>query len=193
MCIVDIHTQRQCHENIKKNRPEDLDLEENVKKAIAAVKEDGVSVRAASKLHGVGRMTLQSRLSEGAKPIKSVGGQLSLPKEAEMELAECLKIKARWGFGNTTKEVKHLVKSFVDSNITQETPTGAYLRKYCKFKSDNLPGEDWCTSFMRRYRLSCKLPSSLEKTRKSAASDPEIIYEYFDNVNSEIMKLKNPK
>ena len=43
---------------------------------------------------------------------------------------------------------------------------------------------------MRRYNLSCKLPSSLEKSRKSAASDPEIIYEYFDNIKTEINRLK---
>ena len=98
-------------------------------------------------------------------------------------------MKAKWGFGNSTTEVKHFVKTFVDTNISEDTPTGAYLRKYCKFKN-NLPGEDWCTSFMRKYRLSCKLPSSLEKSRKSAASDPEVIYEYFGNVKAEIDRLK---
>ena len=79
-----------------------------------------------------------------------------------MELAECLKVKAKWGFGNSTTEVKHFVKTLVDTNISEDTPTGAYLRKYCKFKN-NLPGEDWCISFMRRYRLSCKLPSSRKR------------------------------
>ena len=53
-----------------------------------------------------------------------------------------------------------------------------------------MPGDDWCTVFLRRYRLSCKLLSTLEKSRKSAASDPEIIYEYFDILDAEIKRLQ---
>ena len=148
-------------------KPEDKDLEEKIEKALKAIKEEGVSVRTAAKLHGVGRMTLQRRLATGEKPKKSVGGQLSLPKEAEMELAEYLKIKANGGFGNILNELKQLVRLYVDANSCEDTPIGTYLRKYCKFKN-SMPGEDWCTAFMRRYRLSCKIPSTLEKSRKSA-------------------------
>ncbi|MPC91202.1 hypothetical protein E2C01_086221 [Portunus trituberculatus] len=79
-------------------KPENKDHEENLEKA---VKEDKVSVRTAAKMQGIARTSLQQRLATGEKPKKTVGGQLSLPKEAEMELAECLKIKAKWGFGNS--------------------------------------------------------------------------------------------
>ena len=112
--------------NYVRVKPKDEDVEEKIEKAIKAVK-DGVSVRGTAKIHGVCRMTLQRRLATGEKPHKSVGGQLSLPKEAEMELAKCLKIKAKWGFGNTITELKDLVKSFVDANIAEDSPTGMYL------------------------------------------------------------------
>ena len=81
----------------KRTRPQDSDLEENIKKAVAAVKGGGMSVRTAAKLYNVGRMTLQ-RSDSIKKASEECGGQLSLPKEAEMELAECLKVKAKWGF-----------------------------------------------------------------------------------------------
>ena len=106
----------------KRTKPHDSDLEENIRKAVAAVKDNSMSVRAAAKLHNVGRMILQRRVTEPEKPLKSVGGQLSLPKEAEMELAECLKVKAKWGFGNSITEIKSFVKIYVDTNITEDTP-----------------------------------------------------------------------
>lgn len=43
---------------------------------------------------------------------------------------------------------------------------------------------------MNRWGLSSKIPSSLEKTRKSAASDPNVIYGYFDTVESLLVRLK---
>ena len=75
----------------KRTKPQDSDLEENIKKAVAAVKDGVMSVRAAAKLYNVGRMTLQRRVAVSENPLKSVGGQLSLPKEAEMELASASK------------------------------------------------------------------------------------------------------
>lgn len=173
----------------KKVKPEDKNLKDNLEKAIKAVKEDKVSVRAAAKLHGVSRTSLQRRLNPVEKLTKSVGGQLSIPKDAEIELAQCLKLKSKWGFGNTIKELRQFVKMYVDQNITKETEIGKYLRKYCKF-TNNMPGEDWCTAFLRRYRLSSKLPSTLEKSRKSAATDPEIIYGYFDILDTEMQGLQ---
>ena len=56
----------------KRTRPQDSDLEENIKKAVAAVKDGGMSVRTAAKLYNVGRMTLQRRVTVSKKPLKSV-------------------------------------------------------------------------------------------------------------------------
>ena len=132
---------------------------------------------------------IQKSFPEGRKP--------SLPKECEDELALCLKAKARWGFGSTRDEVRDLVKEYVTKNKDTETDlrkhclylrNSLYLRKYCQFKN-NKPGEDWLVGFMRRYRLSSKKPSTLEKTRKIAASDPEIIYGYFDLLEEEVKRL----
>ena len=79
----------------KRTRPQDSDLEENIKKAVAAVKDGGMSVRTAAKC---GQDDPAKESDSIKKASEECGGQLSLPKEAEMELAECLKVKAKWGF-----------------------------------------------------------------------------------------------
>ncbi|XP_045124798.1 MFS-type transporter clz9-like [Portunus trituberculatus] len=78
---------------------------------------------------------------------------------------------------------------YVDNNIYEDTEIGSYLKKYCKYRN-NIPEADWCTAFLRRYKLSRKLPSSFEKTRKSAASDPEVIYGYFDILEAEMKRFQ---
>ena len=44
--------------------------------------------------------------------------------------------------------------------------------------------------FMKRYKLSVKTPSALEKVRKSASSDPNIIYTYFQTLEYVMTRLK---
>jgi len=44
------------------------------------------------------------------------------------------------------------------------------------------------TEFMRRWNFSNKLPSTLEKTQKLAASDPEI-YNFYDILEKRISEL----
>ena len=43
---------------------------------------------------------------------------------------------------------------------------------------------------MNRWNLSVKLPSTLEKSRKIAASDPAIIYGYFDLLEKTVDQLQ---
>ena len=83
------------------------------------------------------------------------------------------KAKARWGFGPTRDEVRDIVSDYVPANKRRDTELGRYLDIHCQFKH-NKPGADWLISFMKRYRLSTERPSTLEKTRKIAASEPEI-------------------
>ena len=45
------------------------------------------------------------------------------------------------------------------------------------------------TDFMVRWNFSNKLPSTLEKSRKLAASDPSIIYHFYDLLEDKINEL----
>ena len=42
---------------------------------------------------------------------------------------------------------------------------------------------------MKRYRLSYKLPSTLEKSRKYASSTPDIIYGFYDMLEKRMQEL----
>lgn len=94
-------------------------------------------------------------------------------------MAVCLKMKAKWGFAESVEEVTNHVRDYVERNVKAPAEIGAYMRKYNKFK-DCRPGRDWVIDFLRKFNLSMKCPSALEKTRKAAASDPNIIYGYYD-------------
>ena len=54
---------------------------------------------------------------------------------------------------------------------------------------DNIPGYDWLKSFMGRYNLSFKLPSTLEKTRKAASSNPDLIYGFYDLIENRAKEI----
>ena len=160
---------------------------EAIKKAVEGVNDKMFSIREAARIYKVPKSTLSRVISQ--KQTKSSGGQLSIPLESELELVECIKIKSRWGFAESVEEIKCTVKQFVDVNINEDTEVGLYLKSYCKF-NNNAPGKDWMTAFMRRHNLSVKCPSTLEKARKTAASDPNIIYGYYDSIESEMKRLK---
>ena len=57
------------------------------------------------------------------------------------------------------------------------------------FFQGNRPGANWLRSFMKRWKFSVKQPSALEKTRKLAASDPRIIYGFYDILEQTLNKL----
>ena len=52
-----------------------------------------------------------------------------------------------------------------------------------------MPGEDWLKAFMDRWNLSCKIPSTLEKSRKTATSNPNIIYGFYDILETQLKQL----
>ena len=85
-----------------------------------------------------------------------------MPLESEIELAECLNIKAAWGTASTNDELKVLVQEYVKTNKDNDTEIGRHLQKHCRFK-DCMPGDEWVASFMKKYDLSRKKPSALEK------------------------------
>ena len=156
--------------------------------AVKAVKDNHMSQRVAAQQFGINRSTLKLHLKNESISFQS-GGITALPTASELELANCLSCMAKWGFGFSREEVKVLVTKFVKENKDKDTELGKHLQKYCKFSHD-IPGTDWLLAFMSRHRLSVKLPSTLEKVRMTATSDPFIIYEFYDILEAEISILE---
>ena len=151
--------------------------DEQLKYYLQQVTEKSISVNQLAKNIGMAESTLRRklhRLRKGQSQVeRKSGGRYSLPKESEEELAEALALRVKYGFTSTGEEVRDVVQHYVRSNKVNDTPLGIYLKKYCTFKNDR-PGEDWLYSFMKRYGLSLKKPSSLKKTRKLTSSNPII-------------------
>ncbi|XP_071043034.1 tigger transposable element-derived protein 6-like [Parasteatoda tepidariorum] len=154
------------------------------------IENENFSVRAAARAVDIPYSTLHCRLMKLKNPAKvtHVGTLSYIPAEHENELAACLKCMARWGFPVTRKEIKVIVYDFVIKNKEGTTALAVHLQKYCHFK-DDMPGEDWISSFMHKHNLSAKKPSILERSRFVASSNPFIIYEFYDLLEKELSSL----
>lgn len=92
----------------------------------------------------------------------------ALSHKEEEELATCLKLLSRWGFGLTRKETLEVVGEFI-------TATG----KESPFV-DGIPGEDWLESFMKRHpELSTRLPEQLKSVRAKTAANKDTVSNWF--------------
>ncbi|CAF2000862.1 unnamed protein product [Rotaria magnacalcarata] len=162
---------------------------DNVKEALKAVENKIMSQRAACKAFNVTRKTLYRRLKEKHHlPNYPAGMKSSLPFDSEVELAVALTTLAKQGFALTRTEVRQLVKEYVEKHKEDNNQIGEHLCKYCQFKN-NCPGNDWMTKFLKKFKLSSKKPSSLEKSRLIASQDPEIIFGFYDNLEKQMLTL----
>ncbi|CAG4927882.1 unnamed protein product [Colias eurytheme] len=84
-----------------------------------------------------------------------------------------------WSYskGNYRARKEIIVGQYVNVNKI-ETP----------FKG-GIPGEDWFLNFKKRHHLSIRKPEPLEYARKKAATDPFIIYGYFDLLKKVLTEL----
>ena len=53
-----------------------------------------------------------------------------------------------------------------------------------------MPGEDWLKAILDKWPMSCKIPSTLEKSHKTATSNPTIIYVFYDILEAQLKQLK---
>jgi hypothetical protein len=96
-----------------KGKPYNDDSMNNAIREISEAKNryENTRVRAVARKWGVKKGTLFNRL-EG-KHISVVGRKTVIPYEKEQELAECLKLMAKWGFGISKEEVLNIVCDYV--------------------------------------------------------------------------------
>jgi hypothetical protein len=112
-------------------------------------------------------------------PLQPIGHRSSLPTQVEVDLAVLVRTSSRHGFPLSKEDVRALVGNFVEQQIINDTEVGRYLKDNCVFKM-HVPSLDWVTEFMRRHHLSLHKPSTLERTRYQAASNPFTIYHFYD-------------
>ncbi|GBN42767.1 hypothetical protein AVEN_70428-1 [Araneus ventricosus] len=139
-------------------------LEVKINEAVLRIENESFIARAAAIAVEIPFSTLHSHLLKLQNPsvVKHVGTVSCISVEHENDLAACLKSVARRGFPLTRKEIKITVSDFVIKNKEGTNELPVYLQKYCCFK-DNMPGENWMSSFMHRHNLSAKKPKNSRK------------------------------
>lgn len=100
----------------------------------------------------------------------------ALTEEDEEEIAECLKIMARWGFGFTRSETLKLVGEYASSLGTNP------------FKSV-IPTQDWLAGFMKRHpRLTTRLPEQLKAARAKSSANTTVLEKWFELVRETLVE-----
>jgi hypothetical protein len=132
--------------------------DEDLVEAVKAVKEEGISLRAASERYNVPKSTIKDRMSEthgtkmGRPPILS-------PDEEKM-LVERLKILGTWGFPLTKMDFCHFVKAYLDKK-------GVKTRM-----KDNMPTFGFVETFLGRHKeLTLRVANPIKRARASVSRE----------------------
>lgn len=141
-------------------------------RAVAAVKQKRMSMRAASVQYGVPYSTLNDHVHD--KVALKYGSPQALDENSERQLVEALLVCAEWGFPLKPIDVRYIVQQ----NLNKRGQTNKRFR-------DNLPGIDWFSAFMKRNpAVTVKLAENTKRVR--AALSYETVKEYFDNLENTI-------
>ena len=142
---------------------------EDLKRASQDV-DRGTSVRKAAQRHGVCHVTLHKFRKTNLQ--KKPGRPSALSATEETEIAETLKQMVSWGFGLNECEVRLLVKDYLDR-----------MNRTVNYFTNNLPGKDWISSFMRRNGLVKRTSTNIKRSRSSVSEGD--VREYFENLPDE--------
>ncbi|XP_071055885.1 uncharacterized protein [Onthophagus taurus] len=157
---------------------------EDFQRAIDDVRNGNKTTRGAALFYNIPRSTLKHHVlgtrgkGSTSKEGRGGGGVTSyLSTAEEEEIANCIKVMEKHGFGLSREDVLDLVQMYIRQN---NLPT--------RFK-DQRPGTDWFISFKKRQHLSIKKPQSIEYVRCDQVN-PWVIYDFFDKLEHLMKDLK---
>jgi hypothetical protein len=112
----------------------------------------------------------------------------NLPPGVEVLIADVARVSASNGFGLSRVDLQEFVGKFVRSKWNCDSGLGRYLQAKCKFV-DGVPSRMWVSKFMAKHKLCLRKPQPLQKCRLQNASDPEIVYEFYDLLEQQVSRL----
>lgn len=116
-----------------------------------------------------GKISLDQAETRGRKTV--------LTPEEEKELADYLRILAKWGNGFLRKETMLIVAEFCEANNRANPFKGG------------VPGKDWYAGFSKRHNLKLGNTEQLEKCRLKNTANPFMVYPFYDMLESEARAL----
>ncbi|XP_045214877.2 uncharacterized protein LOC123564977 [Mercenaria mercenaria] len=143
--------------------------------AYKSVKEEGMSVLAASKLYMVPENTLRVRVLEKIDPENVVMGKLPLFSQyEEAKIVDHIKTMARYGYGYTVQECVDLASD--------------YAVQLGKRPKDKPLSTKWLKGLRERWpKIKRFTPRALEHVRAKMAKE-SVISEYFENLQTCVNK-----
>lgn len=130
-----------------------------------------LSIRKAASLYNIPRTTIKNKI-EG-KHGKSIGGQTVFTNEEEEIFVSRVTTMCNWGFPLDKIDLRMMVAAY----LTKQKRVVARFKK-------NIPGDDWATSFMKRWKLTHRVATNIR--RKRAKLEKEELEMYFDNIEKEV-------
>ena len=144
---------------------------EMLEECIESVKSGALSINKASKTFNIPRGTIQNKM-KNIHP-KSVGPPTTFTRHEEELFMTRVITMCNWGFPLDKLDLRMMVAAY----LTKQN------RIVKKFK-DNIPGEDWVSSFMKRNGLTNRIATNIR--RKRAQISKEQLQEYFENIKEEL-------
>ncbi|XP_063239266.1 uncharacterized protein LOC134540445 isoform X1 [Bacillus rossius redtenbacheri] len=144
--------------------------------AMKAVSEGKLSIRSAAEKYSVNRCTLNRKLK--GVHVQPYGRPPALSQDEEAVLLKSIITAAEWGFPLSCLDVRFIVKQYLDKK-------GVTVSRF----KNNLPGEDWCRSYLGRHKdaLTIRLSENIKRSR--AQVNEETLREYFTNLKNSIQDI----
>ena len=136
-----------------------------------------MSIRRAAKEIGFNEKTLRDRLKKGGGD-KLGRFRKTFTADQEELVSHCVALNQRF-FGLTLKSLQFLLFKYAEENsITHQFPV-----------ESQLAGRDFMREFMKRNRLSLRVPQKTSVTRAKSFNTVQLS-QYFDNLGSALKKYK---
>jgi hypothetical protein len=145
--------------------------EQTLQKCLDAVKSGKLSEKKAAEVFKVPRSTIQNKL-KGLHQQK-VGRGNVFTEEEEKIFESRVVLLCDWGFPINFQDLRILISSYLNKQKRSEP----------RFRN-NVPGDEWIRSFIRRRKLTHRCASNIK--RKRADISKESLERYFRNLENEL-------
>ena len=147
-----------------------------MKIAIQDVKENGLSIRMAAKLHGINRTTLMNHVKN--QHDRKVGRPSILTPAEESLIVHALKKLGDWGFGVDREAVQTIVMDYLNN-----------VGRSSSFKNGK-PGLDWILGFESRWKaeLTRRIGQPLPANR-AFACNKAVVDDFFEKLSTVVERF----
>ena len=148
---------------------------ERLEQALDGVRSGELSVRDAARSCGIVKQTIYNHLGKNSKTSKPDRRRVFDDKEEKIIADHCVAL-ADCGVPITTLDLRNLAKMYLDRERRVEQ----------RFRN-NLPGEDWASSFMKRNNLKTRIATNISVKRNSIT--PSSIEAYFERLQRSLQDV----